>query len=72
MVWTLLGLQAMMIPKVIAEDSLLDLRTGIILSEVTEFKPNSRMVILMHAIMVIFGKKITLPDVISCRTGKNA
>ena len=32
-------------PKVIAEDSLLDLRTGIILSEVTEFKPNSRMVI---------------------------
>ena len=32
-------------PKVIVEDSLLDLRTGIILSEVTEFKPNSRMVI---------------------------
>ena len=32
-------------PKVIAEDSLLDLRTGIILPEVTDFKPNSRMVI---------------------------
>ncbi len=32
-------------PKVIAEDSLLDLRTGIILPEVTGFKPNSRMVI---------------------------
>lgn len=32
-------------PEVIAEDSLLDLRTSIILSEVTEFKPNSRMVI---------------------------
>ena len=32
-------------PKVITEDSLLDLRTGIILPEVTDFKPNSRMVI---------------------------
>lgn len=32
-------------PKVIAEDSLSDLHTGIILPEVTEFKPNSRMVI---------------------------
>ena len=32
-------------PKVIAEDSLRDLRTGIILPEITEFKPNSRMVI---------------------------
>lgn len=31
--------------KVIEADSLLDLRTGIILSEVSEFKPNSRMVI---------------------------
>lgn len=31
--------------KVIEADSLLDLRTGIILSEVTEFKPNSKMVI---------------------------
>lgn len=49
-------------PKVIAEDSLLDLRTGIILSEVTEFKPNSRMVISMHAIMVISGKRL------HCRT----
>ena len=26
-------------PKVTTEDSLLDLRTGIILSEITEFKP---------------------------------
>ena len=32
-------------PKVIKEDSLRDLRTGIILPEVTEIKPNSRMVI---------------------------
>ena len=32
-------------PKVIAEDSLRNLRTGIILSEVTDIKPNSRMVI---------------------------
>lgn len=32
-------------PKVIAEDSLRDLRTGIILPEVTQIKPNSRMVI---------------------------
>lgn len=32
-------------PKVIAEDSLRDLRTGIILPEVTAFKPNCRMVI---------------------------
>ena len=32
-------------PKVIEEDSLLDLRTGIILPEVTQMKPNSRMVI---------------------------
>lgn len=32
-------------PKVTAEDSLADLHTGIILPEVTEFKPNSRMVI---------------------------
>jgi hypothetical protein len=32
-------------PKVIEEDSLRDLRTGIILPEVTEIKPNSRMVI---------------------------
>lgn len=54
-------------PKVIAEDSLLDLRTGIILPEVTDFKPNSRMVILMHATTAISVKKITLPGVISCR-----
>ena len=32
-------------PKVIEEDSLRDLRTGIILPEVTQIKPNSRMVI---------------------------
>ena len=32
-------------PKVTAEDSLADLHTGIILPEVTEFRPNSRMVI---------------------------
>lgn len=32
-------------PKMIEEDSLRDLRTGIILPEVTEIKPNSRMVI---------------------------
>lgn len=32
-------------PKVIEEDSLRDLRRGIILPEVTQFKPNSRMVI---------------------------
>lgn len=32
-------------PKVMAEDSLRDLRTGIILPDVTEIRPNSRMVI---------------------------
>ena len=32
-------------PKMIEEDSLRDLRTGIILPEVTQIKPNSRMVI---------------------------
>ena len=54
-------------PKVIAEDSLLDLRTGIILSEVTEFKPNSRMVIFDACYNGDFREKITLPDVMSCR-----
>ena len=32
-------------PKVIEEDSIRDLRQGIILPEITQFKPNSRMVI---------------------------
>lgn len=32
-------------PKVIKADSLADLRTGIILPEITQFRPNSRMVI---------------------------
>ena len=54
-------------PKVTTEDSLLDLRTGIILSEITEFKPNSRIVIFDACYNGDFREKDYVAGRILCR-----